>query len=51
MLLRLSLGLDAAAAAVEAAVSSAVDDGARTKDLGGDASTETFGDAVIERLG
>jgi 3-isopropylmalate dehydrogenase len=51
MLLRLSLGLDAAAATVEAAVSSAVDDGVRTADLGGNASTEAFGDAVIARLG
>src|SRR5690606_29511249 len=51
MLLRLSLGLDEAASAVEAAVSSAVDDGVRTRDLGGNASTEAFGDAVIARLG
>ena len=51
MLLRLSLGLEAEAAAVEAAVSSAVDDGVRTGDLGGKASTVAFGDAVIARLG
>lgn len=51
MLLRLSLGLEDEAAAVEAAVSSAVDDGERTGDLGGPASTEAFGDAVIARLG
>ena len=50
MLLRLSLGLEPEAAAVEAAVSSAVDDGVRTGDLGGDATTEAFGDAVIQRL-
>jgi 3-isopropylmalate dehydrogenase len=51
MLLRLSLGLEAEAAAVEAAVLAAVDEGVRTRDLGGDASTEAFGDAVIARLG
>lgn len=51
MLLRLSLGLESEAAAVEAAVASAVDDGVRTADLGGVASTGDFGDAVIARLG
>jgi 3-isopropylmalate dehydrogenase len=51
MLLRLSLGLENEAASVEAAVSSAVDDGVRTTDLGGTATTEAFGDAVFERLG
>lgn len=51
MLLRLSLGLESEAAAVEAAVASAVDDGVRTADLGGVASTGDFGDAVISRLG
>ena len=51
MLLRLSLGLESEAAAVEAAVASAVDDGVRTADLGGVSSTGDFGDAVIARLG
>jgi 3-isopropylmalate dehydrogenase len=51
MLLRLSLGLEAEAASIESAVSSAVDMGVRTRDLGGSASTEAFGDAVVDRLG
>jgi 3-isopropylmalate dehydrogenase len=51
MLLRLSLGLETEAAAVEAAVSAVVDEGVWTRDLGGDASTEAFGDAVVARLG
>jgi len=60
MLLRWSLGLAAAAADVEAAVRSAIDDGWRTADLvppGGDAArlrvvgTTAMTDAVVERLG
>ncbi len=50
MMLRLSLGLEQEAEAVEAAVAGAVNDGVLTRDLGGDASTETFGSAVVERL-
>jgi 3-isopropylmalate dehydrogenase len=51
LLLRLSLGLESEATAIETAVSAAIDDGVRTADLGGDTSTEAFGDAVIARLG
>ena len=43
MLLRHSLGLEAEAKAVERAVSEAVKDGARTKDLGGSLSTVARG--------
>ena len=50
MLLRLSLGLEAEARAVEAAVARAVEDGVCTGDLGGDASTSAFGEAVLARL-
>jgi 3-isopropylmalate dehydrogenase len=50
MLLRNSLGLEAEARQVERAVSQAVQNGARTKDLGGSASTTEVGDAVLEHL-
>jgi 3-isopropylmalate dehydrogenase len=50
MLLRHSLGLSAEAEAIERAVHRAVQEGARTRDLGGDLSTSAMGDAVIERL-
>ena len=50
MMLRHSLGLEAEAAAVEAAVSKALDDGCRTGDLGGDLGSAAMGTAVIERL-
>ena len=50
MMLRLSLGLENEAAAVDAAVANAIEDGIRTGDLGGDAGTEAFGAAVVERL-
>lgn len=50
MMLRLSLGLENEAAAVESAVSRAIADGVRTADLGGEASTEAFGEAVLARL-
>jgi 3-isopropylmalate dehydrogenase len=50
MMLRLSLGLEAEASAFERAVVGAVDDGVRTVDLGGNARTDTFGDAVVERV-
>ncbi|HEV2129411.1 MAG TPA: 3-isopropylmalate dehydrogenase [Thermomicrobiales bacterium] len=50
MMVRLSLGLEQEAVSVERAVASAIDDGVRTADLGGDASTEMFGDAVVQRL-
>ncbi len=50
MLLRHSLGLEAEAAAVEAAVDDALADGARTADMGGTLSTAEVGRAVCERL-
>lgn len=50
MLLRLSLGLEQEAVAVEKAVSAVLADGVRTADLGGAASTGDFGDAVVARL-
>jgi 3-isopropylmalate dehydrogenase len=51
MMLRLSLGLETEAAAMERAVAGAVNDGVLTRDLGGDVSTDAFGNAVVERLG
>jgi len=45
-----SLGLEAEARAVERAVSDAVKDGARTKDLGGSLSTVAAADEVLSRL-
>jgi 3-isopropylmalate dehydrogenase len=59
MLLRWSLGLEAAAASVEAAVSAAIDDGYRTADLvpaDGDRTgltvvgTRAMTAAIVERL-
>ena len=50
MLLRHSLGLEAEAKAVERAVSEAVKDGARTRDLGGSLSTVAAADEVLARL-
>jgi 3-isopropylmalate dehydrogenase len=50
MLLRHSLGLEAEARAVERAVSEAVKDGARTKDLGGELSTVGAADEILARL-
>jgi 3-isopropylmalate dehydrogenase len=52
LLLRHSLGLEEESAAVEAAVSQALDDGVLTRDLKsrGAVSTTEAGDAVIERL-
>jgi len=50
MLLRHSLGLESEAASIEAAVAKTLDDGLRTPDLGGDATTVALGDAVIDRL-
>jgi 3-isopropylmalate dehydrogenase len=50
MLLRHSLGLEAEARSVETAVSRALASGARTRDLGGDASTSQMGDAVLANL-
>lgn len=50
MLLRYSLGMDAAADRIEAAVTAALVSGARTADLGGSLSTEEMGDAVLKAL-
>lgn len=50
MMLRMSLSQPEAAAAIEAAVDTAVNDGVRTSDLGGNASTNEFGDTVLARL-
>ncbi|MEM6701493.1 MAG: 3-isopropylmalate dehydrogenase [Acidobacteriota bacterium] len=55
MLLRHSLGQEEAAATIEAAVNSTLDDGLRTRDLGGApeaaVSTVAMTDAVLQRLG
>src|SRR5512137_957927 len=51
MLLRHSLGLEAEARAVEAAVGAAVAEGVLTPDLGGSASTDQAGAAVVRALG
>jgi 3-isopropylmalate dehydrogenase len=50
MLVRHSLGDEAAALRIEAAVAGALDGGARTADLGGDMSTTAMGDAVLKAL-
>ena len=50
MMLRHSLGDDAGAARIEAAVAAAVRGGARTPDLGGTLSTRAMGDAVLAGL-
>ncbi|KAK4198182.1 Isopropylmalate dehydrogenase-like domain-containing protein [Triangularia verruculosa] len=50
MMLRYSLNLPKEAAAVEAAVKLAIDNGVLTKDLGGSASTSDMGDAVVAEL-
>lgn len=50
MMLRYSLNLPKEAAAVEAAVKLAIDNGTRTKDLGGNATTTEMGDAVVAEL-
>jgi 3-isopropylmalate dehydrogenase len=50
MLLRHSLGLEAQAARIEAAVAKTLADGIRGGDLGGSDSTSAIGDAVLARL-
>lgn len=50
MMLRYSLNLPAEADAVEAAVKKTLDDGMRTRDLGGSATTKDVGDEVARRL-
>ncbi len=50
LLMRHALGLEAEAAAVESAVDRALADGLRTRDLGGEASTEQATTAVLAHL-
>lgn len=50
MMLRHSLDSGAAADRIEAAVATALDHGARTRDLGGTLGTEAMGDAVLAAL-
>jgi 3-isopropylmalate dehydrogenase len=50
MLLRISLGRASEADAVERAVEKALADGVKTPDLGGTATTEEVGEAVLRRL-
>jgi 3-isopropylmalate dehydrogenase len=50
MLLRLSLGLDAAAQSLERAADAAIAAGALTPDLGGAASTSEVGDTVVWQI-
>jgi 3-isopropylmalate dehydrogenase len=50
LMLRHSLGLEAEAAAIEAAVNRAITEGCRTVDLGGKMGTREMADAVIDRL-
>jgi 3-isopropylmalate dehydrogenase len=50
LMLRLSFGMEQEAAGIEQAVERVVSTGTRTRDLGGDATTSSFGDAVIAAL-
>ena len=50
LMLRMSLGLEEEARRVEDAIHRVITDGIRTPDLGGTASTVSFGDAVAARL-
>ncbi len=50
LMLRLSFGMGREAAEIEQAVERVVTEGTRTRDLGGDATTSSFGDAVIAAL-
>ncbi|HEX9050761.1 MAG TPA: 3-isopropylmalate dehydrogenase [Anaeromyxobacter sp.] len=50
MLLRHSLELPAEAKRIEAAVDLAIEDGCRTRDLGGTLSTREMADAIVQRL-
>jgi len=51
LLLRYSLGLEAEAKEVEAAVDAVIEQGTLTRDLGGSANTSEVGAAVLARLG
>ena len=50
MLLRHSLGLEAEAASIEAAVDASITEGARTVDVGGKLNTKQMADEIISRL-
>ncbi|KAL3472878.1 3-isopropylmalate dehydrogenase-like protein [Aspergillus californicus] len=50
LMLRYSLDMEAAATAVERAVSSVIERGGRTRDIGGTTSTKEFGDQVVDFL-
>jgi 3-isopropylmalate dehydrogenase len=50
LLLRHSLGAEAAAARIEAAVARALGDGMRTRDLGGTLGTDAMTEAIAARL-
>jgi 3-isopropylmalate dehydrogenase len=50
MMLRHTLGLEAEAAAIEAAVDKTITEGARTADLGGKLSTTQMADEILKRL-
>ncbi|GKT43904.1 3-isopropylmalate dehydrogenase [Colletotrichum spaethianum] len=50
MMLRYSLNLPKEAQAVEDAVKAVIDNGVRTKDLGGNAGTKEVGDAIVAEL-
>ncbi|RDL32349.1 3-isopropylmalate dehydrogenase [Venustampulla echinocandica] len=50
MMLRYSLAMPEAADSIEAAVSKVIEEGCRTSDIGGNASTADFGDAVVAAL-
>jgi len=50
MLLRHSLGLEAEAVSIEAAVDQSITDGARTVDVGGKLNTKQMADEIISRL-
>jgi 3-isopropylmalate dehydrogenase len=50
MMLRYSLAMPEAADSIEAAVGKVIEEGCRTSDIGGSASTADFGDAVVIAL-
>jgi 3-isopropylmalate dehydrogenase len=50
MMLRHTLGLEAEAAMIEAAVDQTITEGARTADLGGKLSTTQMADEILKRL-
>lgn len=50
MMLRKSLNLPKEADAVEASVKNAIDNGNRTKDIGGNTTTAEMGDAIVAEL-